>query len=93
MKSPHPFILEERCNDLARQVYGPDAFVSLSRAGRTDGAPQWYAVVWSSPCRRTECEARAMGVDRRHVLAQIEELLKRQLHTTRAELYRQASSR
>ena len=91
MNLPHPYILEQRCNEFARDVYGPDAFVSLSRAGRPDGTPQWYAVVWSSPSRRTDCEARATGGDRRHVLVQIEALLKLQLRTTCAELYRQAA--
>ena len=90
---PHPYILEQRCNALAREVYGPDAFVSLSRAGRAEVTPHWYAVVWSGPSRRTDCEARAMGSDRRHVLVQIEALLKQQLRTTCAELYRQAASR
>ena len=88
---PHPYILEQRCNALAREIYGQDAFVSLSRAGRANGIPHWYAIVWSSDSRRTDCEARAMGADRRHVLVQIEALLKQQLRTTCAELYRQAA--
>jgi hypothetical protein len=72
----NPIILTEQCEQLAREVYGPQATIELFRSGKARFHARWYARVWIKPAKFAGWEVSAIGVpDRRDVLTKLKDRL------------------